>query len=128
MTAVTNRQTRRQPRASARPRAAAKAVKTVRFDSIHETFAGTNEEHVKTVLGELPWMRLGIAILNLNDRELEAKIYGSDEETQRSFCDLADTMMAIRNRYQAGIDLCNAVSARILIVFDRLQAETGAGR
>ena len=68
-------------------------------------------------------MRMGTEVLRLNDRELEAKLYGTDEGTHRAFIELAKALMDIRERYQAGIEICEAVCMRLLIVFDRLQAE-----
>jgi len=123
MPAVTDRPKRK-------PRTAAKQVKPVRFDSIHDMCTATNEEHVKILLGELPWMRAGLAVLNMNDRELEAKVYAcsGDDEAQHSWLDLVEALTGIRNRYQAGIDICNAASARIMHIFERLQAEAEATR
>jgi hypothetical protein len=115
--------TRRSTRSKAKPQTAAKATKPIRFEAMNDTDTGTNEHHIKLLLGELPWMRMGAVILNLNDRELEAKLYGTDEETQHSFCKLMEALMEIRNRYQAGIDICEAVCMRLLVVFHRLQAE-----
>ena len=73
-------------------------------------------------------MRMGAAMLSLNDRELEAKLVGSDKETRRAFFELAKALLGIRDRYQAGIDICDAVCARLKVVFDRLEAEARAAR
>jgi hypothetical protein len=101
----------------------AKVAKPVRFESVNDVCTWTNEKHVETLLKELPWMRAAVALLNMNDRELEAKIYGSSDEDQHALCDLVDALLGIRKRYQAGIDICTGASARIMAIFDRLQAE-----
>jgi hypothetical protein len=97
-------------------------VKPMRFDSVNDPCTGTNEEHVKSLLEELPWMRGGAFVLNMNDRELRPRSTPVGQRT-RTTGSIWCKPSRIRDRYQAGISLCNTASGRILHVLERIQAE-----
>lgn len=89
------------------------------FESIGEWSTGTNEQHVQLCLGELPWLRAAIVVLNKSDVELEVNMRGTDTAGRDALMELVDSLRAIEKRHAAVVEISQAASARLLIVFDR---------
>jgi hypothetical protein len=104
------------------PRAAARHpyIGGQRFESINDPATGTNDEHVKMLLQELPYMRVACFILNSSDRDLEARMRGANEEALSDFLGLAEALVPIQKRHEAAVSICKDAAARVLVICDRL--------
>jgi hypothetical protein len=105
--------TTKKPKRPLRPR-------DLHFKAIGKTDAGTNDEHVKLTLDELPYMRLAIAMLDKNDVELEELVRNAGEDGQCELVKFCTELEDIQARHQALIDICQAVPARVMVVADRI--------
>jgi hypothetical protein len=90
------------------------------FKSVEDPSTWTNERHVEQLLGELPWMRAGVAVMNTNDHDLEANLRAGGAEAMEDMLTVAETLNRIRVRQEAGVEICRNGASRILIVLDRI--------
>ncbi len=95
------------------------------FRSINNPETGTNEEHIQTLLKELPYFRLAIFLLNKSAPELEAEFRAPDgflnADKAKAAVEFADTLLKIRERWLSGAGICTSVCARLAAVLDRIE-------
>lgn len=96
------------------------ALEDIHFESIEEFASATNDHHVQILLNELPWMRMGVAILNMNDREMEARARAQGPEYVETMLEVAETLNNIRERYGCAVSICADAARRILVILSRV--------
>ena len=96
------------------------------FESINAMAKLTNAEHIAILENELPSMRLAVAALNMNDREMTDHFREADEETLDSALDLVESLGDIQKRHEAAVGICQSAAARILIVLSRIDEAAAA--
>ncbi len=69
-------------------------------------------------------------ILNATDEEMEAWVREADnpEETIEALTDICERAIELVERYKAGINVFNAVAARIIVIGERYAGPEKAGR
>jgi hypothetical protein len=118
-------------RAPAAARKSKKSAKTQHDEPIgHHVFDGValdlgeipdNKEFAERSAHEIVAVRFASVLIRLNDKELERAIRDTDDF--QVYVDLCDNFIVWKKRYEAGVELMTAATARLLIIFGRIVNE-----